>query len=276
VDTTLESRLDREDMTIVHNGCTTAVRAYPISIEWPSKWAAVSPGVSDCRATVRRDLGVGDDARIVVSVDRLDYTKGIEERLLTFERILDRWPAMEELPVFLQVAAPSRVRILRYQEFGEHVLTLVARINLRFGANGRVPIIFLHRHCQPSEVFRYYRAADVCYVSSLHDGMNLVAKEFVAARDDEHGVLLLSCFAGASRELTEALVVNPYDLDGAADALVTALAMPAAEQRRRMRSMRAVVAAHNVYGWAGTMLIDACRSQRSIRSDVVVLKTGRR
>ena len=221
-----------------------------------------SPSVPNCRAAVRKDLGLRPDTRIVVSVDRLDYTKGIEERLLTVERVLERWPATGEPLIFIQVAAPSRVRIDRYQEFGDRVRGLVDRINARFGAGNRTPIVFLNRHCQPPEIFRYYRAADVCYVSSLHDGMNLVAKEFVAARDDELGVLLLSCFAGASRELTEALVVNPYDVDGVADTLLAALAMPTAEQRERMRSMRAVVSAHNVYGWAGTMLIDASRSRQ--------------
>ncbi len=266
VDRTLESRVDRETMAIAHQGHTTAVRPYPISIEWPSKWALASPSVSKCRETVRRDLDVGLDARVVVSVDRLDYTKGIEERLLTLERVLERWPKSEAPPVFVQIASPSRVRIDRYREFGDRIRGCVDRINTRFGAGGRPPVVFINRHCQPPEIFRYYRAADICYVSSLHDGMNLVAKEFVAARDDERGVLVLSGFAGASRELTEALVVNPYDLDGVADTLFAALAMAPAEQRDRMRSMRAVVSAHNVYGWAGTMLIDAARSQRNWRT----------
>jgi trehalose 6-phosphate synthase len=117
----------------------------------------------------------------------------------------------------------------------------------------------VNRHCPQSDIIRYYRAADACYVSSLHDGMNLVAKEFVAARDDEQGTLLLSQFAGASRELTDAFVVNPYDVDGVADILIRALATPHAKQRERMRAMRAVIAAHNVYGWAGQMLLDATR-----------------
>jgi trehalose 6-phosphate synthase len=271
VDKTLESHVDRETMAIAHQGHTTAVRPYPISIEWPSKWALASPAVSECRETVRHDLEVGPDARIVVSVDRLDYTKGIEERLLTLEKVLERWPKSEELPVFVQIASPSRVRIDRYREFGERIRGCVDRINARFGAGGRLPVVFINRHCEPPEIFRYYRAADICYVSSLHDGMNLVAKEFVAARDDELGVLVLSGFAGASRELTEALVVNPYDLDGVADTLFAALAMPPAEQCDRMRTMRAVVSAHNVYGWAGTMLIDAARSQRNLlRSTISV------
>jgi trehalose 6-phosphate synthase len=178
---------------------------------------------------------------------------------MTFERVLETWPRPSEPLVFIQVAAPSRVQIERYRELGDRVRGLVERINRRFGDHDYKPIALLNRYCQPREVFRYYRAADACYVSSLHDGMNLVAKEFAAARDDEQGVLLLSRFAGASHELTDALIVNPYDIDGAADAILIALTMPLIEQRERMRAMRAVIAAHNVYGWAGSMLIDASR-----------------
>ena len=159
----------------------------------------------------------------------------------------------------MQVAAPSRVRIDRYREFGDRIRAEVDRINARFSDGRCLPVVLIDEHREPPEVFRYYRAADACYVSSLHDGMNLVAKEFVSARDDERGVLLLSRFAGAARELTEALVVNPYDVDGVADALLAALRMPGAEQQERMRAMRAHVAAHNVYRWAGRMLLDASR-----------------
>ena len=125
--------------------------------------------------------------------------------------------------------------------------------------------MLIDRHCEPPEVFRLYRAADVCYVSSLHDGMNLVAKEFISARDDERGVLMLSRFTGAARELTEALVVNPYDLEGVADTLRVALMMSPIEQRERMRALRAQVAEFNVYRWAGRMLLDATRLRQRER-----------
>jgi trehalose 6-phosphate synthase len=263
-DRLLEVRVERQDMAIVHQRRPTLVRPYPISIEWPNRWSEQTPPAADCRAAVRADLGLPPEARLVVSVDRLDYTKGIEERLLTMERILGRRPADEPL-AFLQVGAPSRTRINRYREFGDHVRSEVARINARFG-NGRYqPITLIDRHCEPPEVFRFYRAADVCYVSSLHDGMNLVAKEFIAARDDERGVLLLSRFAGASRELAEAIIVNPYDVEGVADALEAALAMPEAEQRERIRAMRLQIAEHNVYRWAGRMLLGATRLRRRER-----------
>ena len=263
VDRSLEARIERGEMAVVHHGQTSLVRSYPISIEWPNRTAAKATSVADCRRDVRAELDLAPDARVVVSVDRLDYTKGIEERLRTFERTLERWSPGSGQLVFLQVGAPSRVRIDRYREFGDRVRREVARINDRFADLGRqpvqLPIRLMDRHYEPEEVFRLYRAADVCYVSSLHDGMNLVAKEFVAARDDERGVLLLSRFAGAARELTEALVVNPYDVESVADVLIAALTMGVAEQRDRMRALRAQVAENNVYRWAGRMLLDATR-----------------
>jgi trehalose 6-phosphate synthase len=259
VDRTLEARVDPHDMAIVLQRRKTLVHPYPISIEWPNRWSESAPGVDECRQGVRSEYGLAPDARVVVSVDRLDYTKGIEERLRTFERALERWPGAAGSLAFVLVGAPSRVRIDIYSKFGDRIRSEVDRINGRFTVGGASPLVLVDRHCEPPEVFRLYRAADVCYVSSLHDGMNLVAKEFVSARDDELGVLLLSEFAGAARELTEALIVNPYDIEGVTDALETALHMSASEQKDRMRAMRAQVSEHNVYRWAGRMLLDATR-----------------
>jgi trehalose 6-phosphate synthase len=255
----LEARIDREQFGIVQEGRTTLVRAYPISIEWPSRIAAATPGPAACRAEIYRDLRLPGGVRLGVGVDRLDYTKGIEERLLAVERLLDQRPEFRGRFVFVQIAAPSRGAIDEYRAVALRVEELAARINARFGSDSWTPVVLRRAHHEPAEVFRYYRAADVCYVSSLHDGMNLVAKEFVAARDDEQGVLVLSSFTGASRELAEALVVNPYDVDEAAGALAAALTMPAQEQRVRMRAMRALIAHFNVYRWAGRMLTDAAR-----------------
>jgi len=219
----------------------------------------------DCRKRVLDDLGLGYDALIGVGVDRLDYTKGVEERFLAVERLLERAPAYRGRFTFVQLAAPSRTEIGRYKQLNDDVERLAERINGRFGKERYRPIILLRSHHQPPDVFRYYRAADVCYVSSLHDGMNLVAKEFVAARDDERGVLVLSQFTGAARELPEALVVNPYDLEEASSALMAALAMTPMEQRDRMRAMRAYVEEFNVYRWAGRMLVDAGRLRKRDR-----------
>jgi trehalose 6-phosphate synthase len=217
------------------------------------------PSAEECRAGVLAELGLGADALVGVGVDRLDYTKGVEERLLAVERMLERFPSFRGRFTFLQLAAPSRTKIERYRLLSESMERVAERINKRFGNGVYRPVRLLQTHHEPASVFRYYRAADVCYVSSLHDGMNLVAKEFVAARDDERGVLVLSQFTGAARELTEALIVNPYDLDEASSALATALGMSLEEQRERMRAMRAFVAEFNVYRWAGRMLVDAAR-----------------
>lgn len=183
----------------------------------------------------------------------------MEERLLAVERLLERFPEFLGRFSFVQLAAPSRTVIEAYRQINEQVEQLVARINERFSSGSYRPIILLRAHHEPPTVFRYLRAAHLCYVSSLHDGMNLVAKEFVAAREDERGVLVLSEFTGAARELTEALIVNPYDLEGASSALAAALTMQEEEQRDRLRSMRALISEFNVFRWAGRMLVDAAR-----------------
>jgi trehalose 6-phosphate synthase len=262
VDRFLESRIDREQNAVVHQLHWTLVRPYPISIEWPSEWATGAPTAAGCRAEVFAELGLPPDALLGVGVDRLDYTKGIEERLLAVESLLDRYPDLRGRFTFVQLAAPSRTVIPEYKRLNERVEGLAARINDRFAVGRYRPVVLLRGHHEPPRVFRFYRAADVCYVSSLHDGMNLVAKEFVAARDDERGVLVLSHFTGAARELPEALIVNPYDLGEASEALAAALRMPVEEQSDRMRAMRTFVAEFNVYRWAGRMLVDAARLRR--------------
>jgi trehalose 6-phosphate synthase len=264
IDRNIEAVVERQELAVVHQGRRTLVRAYPISIEWPSLWAAAVPPAEVCRKAVRERFSLPPQTRLVVSVDRLDYTKGLDERMLTIERTLERGASGGPI-AFVQVGAPSRTRIARYREFGDRIRAQVDRLNARFARDGYQPVTLIDRHCEPPEVFELYRAADVCYVSSLHDGMNLVAKEFVAARDDESGVLLLSRFTGASRELREALVVNPYDIEGVADALIAALGMPLVEQRERMRAMRLLLADRNIYRWAGRMLVDATRLRRRER-----------
>jgi trehalose 6-phosphate synthase len=255
----LESRIDREENAVVHQGRRTLIRPYPVSLEWPCRWTQTVPPVSECRASVWGELGLRPDALLGIGVDRLDYTKGIEERMLAVERLLEQFPCYRGRFTFVQLAAPSRTVIESYRQLNDRVESVAARINRRFGTDDYQPIILRRTHHQPPEVFRYYRAADLCYVSSLHDGMNLVAKEYVAARDDERGVLILSQFTGAARELTEALIVNPYDFDEASTALAAALTMTREEQSDRMRSMRTFVSEFNIYRWAGRMLVDAAR-----------------
>lgn len=261
VDRLIEARVDRESFTVSQGGKLTAVRRYPISIAWPPAPEMIGKPVADCYRRVRESNGLPPDQVIGIGVDRLDYTKGIIERFLAVERLLELNPQWVGRFTFIQIAAPSRSSIDEYRNHESAVRALTHRINERFP--GAAPAILLKvEHHEPEQVYEYYRAAEVCFVSSLHDGMNLVAKEFVAARDDELGVLVLSQFTGASRELPEALLVNPYDIDQCAAALHAALTMTAAEQQERMRLMRGLVAEFNVYRWAGRMLLDAALMRR--------------
>jgi trehalose 6-phosphate synthase len=258
VDRYLETRIEHEASTISYGGKLTQVEHYPISIAWPEE-RADQPTVSDCRKAIRQEVGLPADHLLGIGVDRLDYTKGIIERFQAIERMLEQHPNLVGRFSMVQIAAPSRSSLDEYQNFESRVRALVQRINKRFSSGSYLPIILKVEHHTADEVVRYYRAADVCLVTSLHDGMNLVAKEFIAARDDEHGVLVLSQFTGAARELHEALIVNPYHIEQGAEALYRALTMPEVEQRERMRSMRSLVKDFNIYRWAGRMLLDAAR-----------------
>jgi trehalose 6-phosphate synthase len=265
VDRSLETRIDRDSSTISYGGKLTAVNHYPISIEWPSRVLSHAAPVPTCRTHIRATYGLPHTHHVGVGVERLDYTKGILERFLAVERLLELQPEWIGTFSFLQLAAPSRSKIDEYQHLAQQVQASADRINRRFGRDSYRPIYLKIEHHDLQEIATYYRAADFCVVSSLHDGMNLVAKEFVAARDDEQGVLILSQFTGAATELVEALVVNPYNIDQCAAAMHLALTMPGTEQRARMRSMRGIVQEFNVYRWAGRMLMDAARMRQRAR-----------
>jgi trehalose 6-phosphate synthase len=265
VDRSIEARIDWDSSTISSQGKLTAVNHYPISIEWPPRLLAEQPSVATCRTHIRAVNGLPHTQRVGIGVERMDYTKGILERFLAVERLLELQPEWVGALSFLQIAAPSRSKIEEYQQFTQQVIALADRINQRFGRDGYRPVHLKIEHHDPQDVMTYYRGADFCIVSSLHDGMNLVAKEFVAARDDEQGVLILSQFTGAATELSEALVVNPYNIDQCAAAIHLALTMPGTEQRARMRSMRGIVQEFNVYRWAGRMLMDAARMRQRAR-----------
>jgi trehalose 6-phosphate synthase len=265
VDRFLEARVDRESFTVSFGGKLTAVRRYPISIAWPPDTELLQKSVPDCRSSIRQMNALPPEHKLGVGVDRLDYTKGIVERFRAVERLLELNPDWVGRFTFVQIAAPTRSGIDEYQHHEAQVRAMAERINGRFGHPGPPPIVLKVEHHASREVYEYFRAADLCFVSSLHDGMNLVAKEFVAARDDERGVLILSEFTGAARELPEALIVNPYDADQCAAALHLALTMAASEQRDRMRLMRGLVAEFNVFRWAGRMLLDAAAMRRRSR-----------
>jgi trehalose 6-phosphate synthase len=259
VDRYVECQIDREHMTVTIQGHVCRVSPYPISIEWPPRWLEGLPSAEDCTRAIRRRFGLADDVRIGVGVERWDFTKGIVERFLAIEQLLEQDPSWRGKVTLLQVAAPTRSKLPAYRLLRQETEETAERINRIYGTERWKPIVLIGEHQEPTQVFELYRAADFCLVNSLHDGMNLVAKEFVAARDDHDGVLILSTFAGASRELIEALLVNPYDLSETAAAIRQALRMDRDERRERMRLMRRTVKENNVYRWAGRMLMDAAR-----------------
>jgi trehalose 6-phosphate synthase len=276
VDRLLEARVDRESFTISFRGVSTAVHRYPISIEWPPAPLATARPIAEARLVVRERLQLPPNHRLGIGIDRLDYTKGIVERFNAVARLLELEPRWRGRFTFVQIAAPTRSTIDDYRDYASRVKALADEINARYPDAKYPPIVLLAEHHEPDAVYEYHRAADLCFVSSLHDGMNLVAKEFIAARDDEQGVLILSQFAGASRELPEALIVNPYDADQCAAALQMALNMPESDQRERMRFMRGVVREFNVYRWAGRMLLDAAvmRQRGRIRTTELLSING--
>jgi trehalose 6-phosphate synthase len=271
VDRFLESRIEREHSSITYRGQTTLVHSYPISIEWPPARLEAQPPAAECRRRIFEDFGLERGTKLMVGVERLDYTKGIVDRFVALGEMFEHHPEWIGRMVFLQIAAPSRGTLPSYRQLHQECLTFVEDFNLRYGRDGYRPIIMLDEHHDQDSIYGFYRAADACVVSSLHDGMNLVAKEFVAARDDEQGVLILSTFAGASRELLEALIVNPFDATGMGEAMHRALTMPEEEQRERMRRMREVVRDNNVYRWAGSMLQDAARLRKRSQIPVEVI-----
>ena len=257
VDRALESRIEREHFAVNRSGHSTLVRPFPISVAGN---AAERPSLELPhleRVRLLEKLGVRASF-LGVGVDRVDYTKGIPERFRAIERFLEKYPAYRREFAFVQIGSPSRTHIRRYQDLMDEVLQEAERINHRFQTSDWRPIVFLNRQHSHAEIMPYYRTADFCLVTSLHDGMNLVAKEFVASRDDLHGVLVLSCFAGASHELGDALIVNPYDTEQMADSIRQALEMRPEERRMRMQRMRSTVREHNVYRWAGKLIEELC------------------
>jgi trehalose 6-phosphate synthase len=274
VDRVVESRVDWEHFSVLRQEHRTLVRPFPISVALTA--ADVEENAEDAaiastntastnndssnyvkRSAIMRSLGV-EATYMGVGVDRVDYTKGILERFLAIERFLEKYPAYQGKFTFIQIGAPSRTHIKRYHDLLAEVEAETERINWRFQNGNWRPIVFLKRQHSHKEIEPYYRAADLCLVTSLHDGMNLVAKEFLAARPDERGVLILSQFTGAARELRDALLVNPYDIDQTADAIRAALEMAPEEKQLRVHRMRQVIKDHNVYRWAGDLITELC------------------
>ncbi len=254
VDRELEARPDREMTAIVYHGRTTRVRAFPISVDYGAiNWQAARRPVRQQMQQFREQYQL-PEKHLGVGIDRADYTKGIPERLRAVDRFLELYPKYCGQFTFLQVAVPSRTQVEEYRRLNEEVDGLVEQINDKYATSSWKPIIYLKQHIEPAGLFALYRLARFCLVSSLHDGMNLVAKEFIAANVEEKGVLLLSEFTGAARELREALIVNPFATDEVAEQIRKALEMDEEEVRFRMRRLRERVQERNIYKWAGDVI----------------------
>lgn len=244
----LESLVDLEKFAITHKGHTAQIKPFPISVAFIDGKESAEP-----KPPLLEELGL-KPKYLGLGVDRLDYTKGILEKLRSVEFFFDMHPDFKEQFTLLQIAPPSREGVAKYRQFNQEVTAEAERINKKFAANGWQPVVLLKKHYSHEEIYPLYRAAQVCLVTSLSDGLNLVAKEFVAARRDEAGVLILSQFTGAARDLKEAIIVNPYSAEEGAEAIHKALTMPESEQHRRMKKMRESVKNYNIYRWAAEFI----------------------
>jgi trehalose 6-phosphate synthase len=260
VDRFLESRIDWEQFYIERGGHTTLVRPFPISVSFEgfSDKVPLAQVKQELKEIILREIDISAEY-IGVGVDRIDYTKGIPERLRAIERFLEKYPEFIGQFTFIELGAPSRTHIKRYRELITEVEEMVDKINWRFQAKRWKPIVFLKAHHTHEEIYRFYKVADICMVTSLHDGMNLVAKEFIASRGDEDGVLILSQFTGASRELKDALIINPYDIEEMADSIYLSLTMDPNERSERMKRMQTAVREQNIYRWAGSLITTLAR-----------------
>lgn len=253
VDRQLECKIDRERFSVIRKNHETMVRPYPISVDFSGIEEQARTFDEKAAAELREEYGLGD-CRILLGADRIDYTKGIPERLYAMDRLLENHPELKEKVMFLQIGVLSRIHIGKYKALNDEINKIIEEINWKHGTDGWRPINFLRVNLSLSKLLGLYRLADVCIVSSLHDGMNLVAKEFVSARFDEQGALVLSQFTGSAKELSEAVLINPYDQEQFSEGVYQALQMSSEEQRRRMMKMREAVKENNIFRWAGKVL----------------------
>jgi trehalose-6-phosphate synthase len=252
----LEAKVDFEQYERTYNNHKTAIRPFPISVDFNEfSLGAQQDEVKDEIGEIRTKLGLKDEI-IGIGIERFDYTKGLPDRLRAIDRFLEDNPQYLRKVVYIQAGVMSRVQIEAYKTLNIEIDRLVEQINWKYGTHGWKPIILLRENLSQLTLLALRLMSDFCVVSSLHDGMNLVAKEYVASRYDENGVLILSQFTGSSRELTDAVLVNPYATDHFAEAIKKAIEMPDVEKRRRMRKMRNIVRENNIYKWAGDIITD--------------------
>lgn len=254
IDRNLESKIDYSKFTATKGGKVTHVRPFPISIDFDElSMQAQSLEVENEMMRLRKELGLKNQI-IGVGLDRVDYTKGLPERFTAIDRFLERYPEYKGRFTFIQAGTISRIQIDDYRNYNDIIYDLMVEINHKYHSGRWTPIRLLKSHFNRVSVQALYRLSDICIVSSLHDGMNLVAKEFIATRFDESGVLLLSRFTGAAEELTGSIQINPYATDTFADAIKTAIEMPIDEKKKRMQRMREQVQEHNVYNWGQSIV----------------------
>ena len=252
----LESKIDYERSAIERGGRTTLVRPFPISVDFDRVAIdAAKEEVVEEMEMIRNRWNLRDEF-IGVGIDRVDYTKGIPHRLWALDKFLAKYPEYQGRVVFFQLAEPSRTNIKKYKELNLEIDDLIEEINWRYQTRGWKPIVYIKEHCSSLTLTAFHRLAHFCIVSSLHDGMNLVAKEFVSCRVDNDGVLILSRFTGAARELTEALLINPYAIDDFAETIKQSIEMPKKQRQARMRKLRQGVEQNNIYQWSGGIITE--------------------
>jgi trehalose 6-phosphate synthase len=247
---------------IRYRGRRTVVRNFPISIDVAGFEQLARAPETDCVSRRVRLEALPGDGQLLLGVDRVDYTKGIPRRFLSIARLLEEHPELAGKVSLVQVAVPSRSDIPEYNTFEQEVLDLATQVNARFGRPGWMPIRLVRESLDQATLAAYYRAADVCIVSPLQDGMNLVAKEFVACQEGRFGVLVLSRFAGAAREMREALLVNPYDVGATAETLLRAIRMPAAERERRLAALRRRLRRNTIEDWMDDIFAEVASLRR--------------
>jgi len=254
VDREIESKIDRERFSVIRSGQETLIRPYPISVDFDGiNEISNSAAVAKAQESLKEEFGLSG-LKVLLGIDRIDYTKGIPERLLAIDRLFESHPELKEKIVFLQMGEISRIHIPKYKALNDEINALVEQINWKHSTDSWEPIILLRRHLSFAELLAFYRLGDVCIVSSLHDGMNLVAKEFLSSRSDEKGMLVLSQFTGAARELTDAILINPYDRVEFSEGILNALNLSEEERAKRMSKMRQIVQQNNIFRWAGKVL----------------------
>ena len=258
MDRFLESKIAWDQLTVERHKHITSVKPFPISVDFPDIPPVDAASVALKRAEIFNELGIKSEI-IGIGVDRIDYTKGIIERFRAIERFMEKYPEFLGRVTFVELGAPSRTHLKRYHELVAEIEETAERINWRYQTTEWKPLVLLTRHHNREDIYRYYKSAHFCMVTSLHDGMNLVAKEFVACRGDNDGVLILSQFAGAARELQDALIVNPYDIEGMADAIYRAISMTYEERAARMTRLRTQVRERNIYRWAANLVTALAR-----------------